>query len=411
MNSGVRLLTIAFLLLVGGQDWDALRTQMRETLHVPDPLPKLTEKLYGHFAPTQDIAADRVSYGTDYGMLVPAIVYHQAGATIAKHPALIIVNGHGGDKSSWYAYWAGILYARAGAVVLTYDPIGEYERNWQKRSGTRQHDTEQEPDDMARRLSGLMITDIMQSARYLAQRPDVDPKNIAVLGYSMGSLVSSFACAMDTSLRACVLVGGGDLDGAGGYWDKSAKMCQGIPYQSLSFLGERGPAIFALNAKRGFTLVYNGTADKVVDIPNHGEEFFAKMHEQTVTLLGNKPGNKKEVFEYEFLSDGGHRPYFLTKPVALWLNEKLKFPNWTKKLILAMPETHVSEWALKNQLKQETTPEYELGEGGTMALGTDIPAVPRDDLRAIPDVVWNAQEDNFVYEGWRDRAKAASGFK
>jgi dienelactone hydrolase len=364
-----------------------MRAQMRETLHVPDPLPKLTEKLYGHFEPTKDVAADRVSYGTDYGMLVPAIVYHQAGATIAKHPALIIVNGHGGDKSSWYAYWAGILYARAGAVVLTYDPIGEFERNWQKRSGTRQHDTEQEPDDMARRLSGLMITDIMQSARYLAQRPDVDPKNIAVLGFSMGSLVSSFACALDTSVRACVLVGGGDLDGPGGYWDKSAKMCQGIPYQSLSFLGERGPAIYALNAKRGFTLVYNGTADKVVDIPNHGEEFFAKMREQTVAMLGNK----KDVFEYEFLPGGGHQPYFLTKPVALWLNEKLKFPNWTKKQIVAMAVTQMPD--------------------GTMALGTDIPAVPREDLRAIPDVIWNAQEDNFVYEAWRDRAKAALGMK
>jgi dipeptidyl aminopeptidase/acylaminoacyl peptidase len=264
------------------------------------------------------VTADRVSFGTEYGLLVPAIVYHQAGATIKKHPALIIVNGHGGDKSSWYAYWAGILYARAGAVVLTYDPIGEYERNWQKRSGTRQHDAELEPDDMARRLSGLMITDIMQGARYLAERHDVDPKNMAVLGYSMGSLVASFACAIDTSLRACVLVGGGDLDGPGGYWDKSAKMCQGIPYQSLSFLGERGPAIYGLNAKRGLTLVYNGTADKVVDIPNHGEEFFAKLQEQTVAMLGNR----KDVFEYGFLADGGHSPYFLTKPVAFFASRR-----------------------------------------------------------------------------------------
>ena len=360
---------------------------MRETLHVPDPLPRLGEKLYGHFAPTKDVSADRVSYGTDYGMRIPAIVYHQAGATISKHPALIIVNGHGGDKSSWYAYWAGILYARAGAVVLTYDPIGEFERNWQKRSSTRQHDTELAPDDMARRLSGLMITDILQGVRYLSERTDVDPKNIAVLGYSMGSLVSSFACALGTSMRACVLAGGGDLDGPGGYWDSSAKMCQGIPYQSLSFLGDRGPVIYGLNAKRGFTLVYNGAADKVVDIPNHSEEFFARLHEETVALLGSK----KDVFEYEFLPGGGHRPYFLTKPVTLWLNEKLKFPNWTKKQILAMPETHVSEWAVKNHLKESITPEYELGEGGTTALGTDIPVVPRTDLYAIPDVVWRCR--------------------
>jgi len=398
----VFLLAFGLLAASSKTDWDAKRTQMRQTLHVPDPLPNVAEKLYGRFPVTTDVTADRVSYVTDYGMRVPAIVYHQAGATITKHPGMVIVNGHNGDKSSWYAYWAGILYARAGAVVLTYDPIGEYERNWQKKSSTRQHDTELTPDDMARRLSGLMITDIMQGVRYLAQRTDVDPKNIAVLGYSMGSLVSSFACALDTSIHACVLAGGGDLDGPSGYWDKSAKMCQGIPYQSLSFLGDRGPAIYALNAKRGPTLVYNGSADKVVDIPNHGEQFFAQLHEQTVTLLGSK----KDVFEYEFLPDAGHRPYFLTKPVALWLNEKLKFPNWTKKQLAAMPETHVSEWAAKNHLDL-TSPDYELREGGTMALGTDIPAVPRSDLRAIPDVVWDAEQDNYVYEGWRNRAKAA----
>jgi dienelactone hydrolase len=376
---------------------------MRQTLHVPDPLPDVAGKLYGRFTPAKDVAADRVSYATDYGLRVPAIVYHQAGATITKHPALIIVNGHNGDKASWYAYWAGVLYARAGAVVLTYDPIGEFERNWQRRSETSQHDTELEPDDMARRLSGLMITDIMQGARFLAQRPDVDPNNIAVLGYSMGSLVSSFACALDTSIRACVLAGGGDLDGPGGYWDMSDKMCQGIPYQSLSMLGDRGPVIFGLNAKRGLTFVYNGDADKVVDIPNHGEAFFGDLRAKTMALLGNK----KDIFEYEFLPGGGHRPYFLTKPVALWLNDKLKFPNWTKKQLLAMPETHISEWAAQNHLKDETPRWSELHEGGTMALGTDVPAIPAADLRAIPDTIWNAEQDNYVYESWRQRAKAA----
>jgi dienelactone hydrolase len=360
-------------------DWDALRQQIRQTLRVPDPLPQLAVKTYGRFVPAKDVAADRVSFATDYGLRVPAIVYHQAGATIARHPALIIVNGHGGDKSSSYAYSAGILYARAGAVVLTYDPIGEYERNWQKRSGTRQHDTPFAPplasDDMARRLAGLMIADIMQATRYLAERTDVEPKNIAVVGFSMGSFISSIDCALDTSVHACVLVGGGDLDGPGDYWDNSAPMCQGIPYQSLRFLGDRGPVLYALNAKRGPTLVYNGSADKVVDIPNHGEDFFANLRQQTVALLGNK----KDVFDYEFFPNGGHQPYFLTKPVALWLNEKLKFPNWTKKQLQAMPET----------------------------LATDIPEVSRADLRSIPDAVWEADQDSYIYESWRDRARAA----
>jgi hypothetical protein len=343
-------------------DWRNLRTQVRQTLHVPDPLPNLEAKSYGTFSPLPGVAAERVSYG------------------------------------------AGILYARAGAIVLTYDPIGEYERNKERRSNTGQHDELIPPDDMGRRMGGLMVTDIMQAAHYLAERPDVDPKRIAIMGYSMGSFISSLACAIDTSVHACVLVGGGDLDGPGGYWDTSKKMCQAIPYQSMTFLGERGPMIYALHAKRGPTLVFNGTTDQVVDITHHGQDFFETLHQQTVAALGSS----KDVFDFAFTPDGGHRPYFLTKPVALWLEEKLKFPDWTKKQIQAMPETHIGEWMVKNRLRTEITPNYEHGEGGTLALGNDIPAVLRDSLHALPEALWQSQQESYIYETWAERAQAAA---
>ena len=384
-------------------DWEGLRGQIESTLHVPQPLPALEEKSYGQFSPAPGVSADRVSYATDYSLRVPAIVYHPAGATITNHPALVVVNGHGGDKSSWYAYWAGILYARAGAVVLTYDPIGEYERNKERRSGTSQHDEFVPPDDMARRLGGLMITDIMQAVNYLDHRPDVDPKHIAVMGYSMGSFISSIACAVGTAVHACVLVGGGDLDGAGGYWDSSGKkMCQAIPYQSLKFLGDRGAVIYALHARRGPMLVFNGSTDEVVDIPHHGQDWFEDLHKRTVAELGSS----KDVFDFAFAPDGGHRPYFVTKPVALWLEEKLKFPNWTKKQIEAMPETLMMDWAAKNNIKTHSLTNKH-SEGGTLALGNDIPAVPRDELHAIPEAVWDAQRDSYIYETWLDHAQAA----
>jgi dienelactone hydrolase len=385
-------------------DWKTLREQIKTTLHIPDPLPETDSKSYGKFSVAPGVSAERVSYRTDYRLRVPAILYHSTGATIVKHPALIIVNGHGGDKSTWYSYWAGILYARAGAIVLTYDPIGEYERNRERRSNTSQHDILVPPDDMGRRMGGLMITDVMQAAHYLGERPDVDPKRIAVLGFSMGSFISSLACAIDTDVHACVLVGGGDLDGPGGYWDSSGKkMCQAIPYQSLAFLGDRGPVLYALHAKRGPTLVFNGTTDNVVDIPHHGQDFFEHLHKQTISTLGSS----KDVFDFAFTPDGGHRPYFLTKPVALWLQEKLNFPNWTKKQIQAMPETHISEWAVRNHLQTEVTPAYEHGAGGTIALGNDIPAIPRDSLLAVPEALWQADQANYIYETWLEHAQAA----
>ncbi|HTU48350.1 MAG TPA: prolyl oligopeptidase family serine peptidase [Bryobacteraceae bacterium] len=386
------------------RDWQGLRQQIRTTLHIPEPLPSLESKSYDHFTPASGVTADRISYATDYGLRVPAIVYHPAGATIAQHPALVVVNGHGGDKSSWYAYWAGILYARAGAVVLTYDPIGEYERNALRESNTLQHDEIIPPEDMARRMGGLMITDVMQAVNYLAERRDVDPKRIGVMGYSMGSFISSIACAIDTRVHVCVLVGGGDLDGPGGYWDGSRKMCQAIPYQSLKFLGDRGAILYALNAKRGPTLVFNGSADGVVDIPHHGEDFFADLRKRTIAEVGTS----KDVFGYEFAPGGGHRPYFVTKPVALWLEDKLKFRDWTRKQIQAMPETNVLDWAVAHNLNPPgssvTNPD---GEGGTLALSTDIPAVPRADLHAIPEAVWDSQRDRYVYETWVDHAKVA----
>lgn len=386
------------------QNWEELRKRVERTLHVPDPLPKAQPKSYGQFSPAPGVDAERVAYSTDYSLRVPAIVYHPAGATITKHPAIVVVNGHGGDKSSWYSYWAGILYARAGAVVLTYDPIGEYERNAERQSATSQHDEYIPPDDMGRRMGGLMVTDIMQAVTYLLTRKDVDPKRLAVVGYSMGSFISSLACSVDTRVHACVLVGGGDLDAPGGYWDSSSKkMCQAIPYQSLSFLGDRGVVLYALMAKRGPTLVWNGTADKTVDIPHHDQSWFEELHQRTIAELGNK----KDVFDFGFTPDGGHRPYFVTKPVALWLEEQLHFPDWTKKQVEAMPETRIMDWAAKNGVTTPKSLQNAAGEGGTMALGNDIPAVSRADLHALPDAVWDTQRSDFVYETWVDRAKAA----
>src|SRR5262249_55373130 len=150
--------------------------QIRAALFVPDPLPALAAENYGQVEVAPGVVAERVSYATDYGLRVPAIIYRPQRPA-GKLPGLIVVNGHGGDKYSWYAFYSGILYARAGAVVLTYDPIGEGERNAQRKNGTRQHDRDLEPiEQMGRRMGGLMMTDVMQAVSYLAERPDVDPK-------------------------------------------------------------------------------------------------------------------------------------------------------------------------------------------------------------------------------------------
>ncbi len=382
---------------------DEQRRKIKSTLFVPDPLPALETETYGQFEPAPGVVAERVSYATAYGLRIPAIVYRPKQAPAAKLPGLIVVNGHGGDKYSWYAFYAGILYAQAGSVVLTYDPIGEGERNAQRKSGTRQHDRNVDPPEMARRMGGLMMTDVMQATSYLAQRKDVDPKRLGAMGYSMGSFVLGLTCAVETRLNSCVLTGGGNLDGPGGYWDSSSKkMCQAIPYQSLAFLGDRGAALYNLHANRGATLIFNGSADEVVDIEKTGgAQFFEELRKRVIALHGSD----RNVFDFGFNPGSSHRPYFLTRPVALWLEKHLQFPNWTAESIARMPETHISEWAAQNGVPMDKLYATEAREGGTRALGSGIPNVPHDQLDALPRQRWDEDKEKYIYETWLKNAR------
>jgi len=373
-----------------------LRTQLGKTLFVPKFLPALELQSFGTFSPAPGVVAERVTYSTEFGMRIPAIVYRPVHAE-TNLPGLIVVNGHGGDKYSWYSFYTGILYARAGAVVVTYDPIGEGERNDDHRSGTREHDHNVNVASYPQHLSGLMITDVMQAVSYLRQRKDVDPKRIAIMGYSMGSFVAALAGAYDPRIHAVVLSGGGDLDGPNGYWDRSSKlMCQAIPYQSLNVLGDRPAVIYALHQLRGPTLLINGSADTLVDIPHHLEPYFADLRKRVTAITGRGPG----LFDTIFIPNVSHRPNWVTWPAALWLQQQLHFPHWTTQQIQAMPETHISEWADKNHVDMDKGYIQEDREGGVMALTTDVPNVPHSQLDVLPPAEWEKQKDRFAYSSW-----------
>src|ERR1700733_14319388 len=91
---------------------DAWRAQIRHTLFVPDKLPALDAKVWSTFSPTPGVLADRVTYATTDGMIVPAIVYRpdpKVARWKGKLPGLVIVNGHGADKFGWYAFYSGMM--------------------------------------------------------------------------------------------------------------------------------------------------------------------------------------------------------------------------------------------------------------------------------------------------------------
>jgi len=149
-------------------------------------------------------------------------------------------------------------------------------------------------------------------------------------------------------------------------------------------------------------LIINGSDDDVVDITRMGAQFFADLRKRAIALHGSD----KDVFDFTFIEGGGHRPYFLTRPAALWLEQRLRFPNWTSNSIAKLPETHISEWAAKNHVFIDPLYATEQREGGTRAIGEGIPAVPHDDLDALPRPTWQSEKDKYVYETWVKNAKA-----
>ena len=238
------------------------------------------------------------------------------------------------------------MFAKAGAVVVTYDPIGEGERNLDKKSRTGAHDAivATPPgipaDDWGQRLAGLMQVDVMQAVSYLVAQPEVDPRRIATVGYSMGAFITGITGAIDPRIHAVLLSGGGTFDDeadGGKSFDTGKLPCQAPPWRSLRILGDephrRGAVIYALNADRGPMLVENGSQDEVMDIPHRPPEWFAALRAQAIALNGGD----RTMFTTHVDPGMSHRTAWVERPGVTWLNQQLHFANWSAADIAKMP--------------------------------------------------------------------------
>jgi pimeloyl-ACP methyl ester carboxylesterase len=376
---------------------DRYRTQITQALFIDNPLPPLDPQAFGSSNPTKDIRIERVSFATQYGMRIPAIIYIPTHIK-TQAPAMVIVAGHGGDKTSWYEIYAGLLYARAGAIVLSYDPIGEGERNLTRASETRSHDAPIPGLDPPARIGGLMIEDVLQALRYIAQRKDVDSTRIALLGYSMGTFHAALASAItETPVRALVLSAGGNLDGPDEYWDSGNKInCQSGPYKQLLFLEDRGATLYALRSQSGPTLIMNGEQDGLITKFNAQEPWFDDLRQRIFALTGSRINLPETVF----YPNAGHRPSWVDRDAVLWLNRQLLFPNWADATIKAFPTIAAHAWATHTNTHIATAYDNDLQEGGVPAIDVRLPGIPRAQLQAIPDAEWQQHRDQYTLEGW-----------
>jgi len=386
---------------------EPLREKSTASLHIDNLLPPLLKSTLISVNINQSIHIEHVTYATQDGQRIPAIVYAPNHPT-GKVPGLVVVNGHGGDKSSWYAVYTGLLYATAGAVVITYDPIGEFERSTTRGSEVGEHDKPQPGLKDPARVGGLMLEDVFQSLRYAASRPDVDPTRIALLGYSMGSFHALLASALAgpdvPKIRALVLSGGGNLDGPNEYWDNPGKPnCQSGPYKALNFLGDRAAVLWALRAQSGPSLVLNGTEDGLITKFNEQEPFFNTLRDHIAAVTGSRT-NLPETVWYPGV---GHRASFMTREAALWLHHQLQFPNWSDAQIAAFPTIRAADWVAKTHVRISKGYDAEQKEGGTLALDLNLPSLTREQLTAVPVDLWQKDPSPYTLQGWLPHAIAA----
>jgi dienelactone hydrolase len=360
-------------------------------------------KVYSTQPITKDIRVERLSFATQYGMRVPAIAYVPTHVN-GKAPAILIVAGHGGDKTSWYEVYAGLLYASAGAIVLTYDPAGEDERNPTRASDTRLHD---QPTALKHpeRIGGLMVEDAIQAQRYLRERKDVDPARIAVLGYSMGTFHAAIASAMGEP-HALILSAGGNLDGPGQYWETGNKLnCQVAPWKALNGRtnNRAGLLVYKYLGETTNTLVMNGTIDGLITKFNEQQPWFDDLSKDIRAPLDDN----LRVPEVIFYPGIGHRPSFANRDAALWLNHQLHFPNWTDAQINAFPTITAHDWSTHNNVPINKPYDTPTSEGGVEVLDLHLPGIPRAQLQAIPEAIWQRDRALFTFDGWLTHALAA----
>lgn len=396
------------------------RREIRKALYVPERLPALEAKTWSTFSPMAGVLADRVTYQTANGMLVPAVVYRPDPKMMhwkGKLPGVVVVNGHGSDKFGWYAFYSGMLFAKAGAVVVTYDMIGEGERNSEKKSKAGSHDAwvgaDGQPgakgnpvsEDWGRRLAGLMQVDLMQAVSYLDAQPEVDAKRVAVLGYSMGAFLSGITGAIDPRIHALILSGGGVYDEVGpGYFENNPLPCQSAPMRALREVGDRAAVLAALNADRGPMLVMNGDNDTVMDMAHHPPEWFAAVRSRAVALRGTDA----DMFTTVVYPGISHRTSWVDRDGVAWLSQQIHFAFWGEKDIATAPVTHVSTWANANGVSIAPNYMREDREGGLDALGSEFPGIKREDLMVLPESDWQRMKGELTYESWVGKVKAGA---
>jgi len=155
-----------------------------------------------------DYRIEKLSYESLPRYMVSANLY--VPKSPGKHPAVLFPMGHWEQGKPYAQRMAGNL-ARKGFVVLTYDPVGQGERQqaFDRRWGRSLIGGSVDQHWMNGALSlligdGVMryfVFDGMRGIDYLISRPEVDGERLGVTGCSGGGTVTTFLSALDPRVK------------------------------------------------------------------------------------------------------------------------------------------------------------------------------------------------------------------
>jgi len=158
------------------------------------------------------------------GDRVPALYLRPQGA--GPHPAVLLLHDHGArfdigkeklirplaaspSAEAWAerhfgGRFVGDTLVDAGFAVLAIDALGWGERS---RPGFARDDQQALANhllQLGQSWAGLIASDDLRAHRWLRERPEIDPRRVAVLGFSMGALRAWQLAAVCDEVSACV---------------------------------------------------------------------------------------------------------------------------------------------------------------------------------------------------------------
>lgn len=171
-------------------------------------LNKPASQEYGTMNLAGGVRMVKLTYATEPGILIPAVLYLPPGA--GRKPAVILTHGRGKTATRELA----LARVKAGEVVLSLDLRGMGETttvsmdrrtDWQRYFGD--YESAMTAILLNHPLPAMRAEDISAAVSLLSERADVDPARISVYGIEAGSVPALYAMALDNRIASATLDG------------------------------------------------------------------------------------------------------------------------------------------------------------------------------------------------------------